>query len=407
MNIHEFQGKQLFEKFNVPTSRGIPATSSAAARTAAQEIGGTRLVVKAQVHAGGRGKGVFKDGFKGGVHFAGSADEAAGLAGKMLGNVLVTKQTGEAGRLVRTVLIAESVDIAREYYLAVLTDRATAHPVIVASREGGVDIEEVAARSPEKIFREPVHPLAGLQPFQGIKLARQLGFGSDRLRAFSQLLTSVWNLYSRCDCSLLEINPLVETPDGRLLALDAKFGFDDNALFRQKEIAAMRDPAEEDPREVEAGKFNLNYINLDGDIACMVNGAGLAMSTMDIIKLHGGEPANFLDVGGGASEEQVKEAFRILVGDPNVKAILVNIFGGIMKCDVIAQGIINSAREIHLDLPLVVRLEGTNVEQGRSLLAASGLAITPATDLTDAAKKAVAAARDGVAKLPAAVRAAS
>jgi succinyl-CoA synthetase beta subunit len=393
MNIHEFQAKQLFEKFKVPTSRGIPATTPEEARAAARELEGTGLVIKAQIHAGGRGKGTFKDGFKGGVHFAASADEAADLARKMLGNVLVTKQTGEAGRPVRTVLVAESVDVAHEYYLAMLTDRATGRPVIVASREGGVDIEEVAARTPERIFREPVHPLAGLQPFQGNKLARQLGFASDRLRPFSQLLAAAWNLYRRCDCALIEINPLVETTDGRLLALDAKFGFDDNALFRQKEIAAMRDPAEEDPREVEAGRFNLNYIGLEGDIACMVNGAGLAMSTMDIIKLHGGEPANFLDVGGGASEEQVKQAFRILVGDPNVKAILVNIFGGIMKCDVIAQGIINAAREIHLDLPLVVRLEGTNVEQGRSLLAASGLAITTATDLTDAATKAVAAAR--------------
>ena len=392
MNIHEFQAKSLFEKFRVPTPRGIAATTPEAALAAARELGGKNLVVKAQIHAGGRGKGVFKNGFKGGVHLVQSAEEAGDLAGKMLGEVLVTKQTGEAGRLVRTVLIAESVDIAHEYYLAILMDRPHKRPVIVASREGGVDIEEVAERSPEKIFREHIHPTLGIQPYQTRKLAKLIGLGSDKLRAFDQLLASLFKLYLSCDCSMVEINPLVETPDGRILALDAKFGFDDNALYRQKEIAEMRDTGEEDPREVDASQFNLNYIGLDGNIACMVNGAGLAMATMDIIKLHGGEPANFLDVGGGANEDQVKQAFRILVSDPNVKAILVNIFGGIMKCDVIAQGIINAAREMQLTVPLVVRLEGTNVEQGRELLNGSGLKLIAATDLTDAAKKVVAAA---------------
>jgi succinyl-CoA synthetase beta subunit len=311
----------------------------------------------------------------------------------MIGQTLVTKQTGEGGRLVRKVLIAESVEIKHEYYLAILMDRAQKCPVIVVSREGGMDIEEVAEHSPEKIFREAVHPTLGLQGHQSRKLAKLIGLGSDKLRAFDQLLTALWNLYWRSDCSMVEINPLVETPDGRIMALDAKFGFDDNALYRQPEIAAMRDPEEEDPREVDASQFNLNYIGLDGNIACMVNGAGLAMSTMDIIKYHGGEPANFLDVGGGANEEQVKQAFRILVSDPKVKAILVNIFGGIMKCDVIAQGIINAARETNLTVPLVVRLEGTNVEEGREMLSQSGLKLTPATDLTDAAKKVVAAAQ--------------
>ncbi len=392
MNIHEFQAKQLFEKFRVPTPRGIAATTSEAALAAAKELGGKNLVVKAQIHAGGRGKGVFKNGFKGGVHLVQSAEEAGDLAGKMLGEVLVTKQTGEAGRLVRTVLVAESVEISHEYYLAILMDRPHKRPVIVASREGGVDIEEVAERSPEKIFREHIHPTLGLQPYQTRKLAKLIGLGSDKLRAFDQLLTALFKLYLSCDCSMVEINPLVETPDGKILALDAKFGFDDNALYRQKEIADMRDTGEEDPREVDASQFNLNYIGLDGNIACMVNGAGLAMATMDIIKLHGGEPANFLDVGGGANEDQVKQAFRILVSDPNVKAILVNIFGGIMKCDVIAQGIINAAREMQLTVPLVVRLEGTNVEQGRELLNGSGLKLIAATDLTDAAKKVVAAA---------------
>jgi succinyl-CoA synthetase beta subunit len=393
MNIHEYQAKDLFVKFGVPTPAGKVASTVDEARAAAAELGGDGLVVKAQVHAGGRGKGVFKNGFKGGVHLATTAEQAAEFAGKMLGQTLVTHQTGEAGRLVSKVLIAKSVDIKKEYYLAILMDRASRGPVIVASREGGVNIEEVAEHRPEAIISTPVHPALGLQSFQTRKLAKQLGLGGDKLRGFEKLLSSLFRLFMESDCSMVEVNPLVETSDGQIMALDAKFNFDDNALYRQKDVAAMRDVTEEDPREVDASQFNLNYIGLDGNIACMVNGAGLAMATMDIIKLHGGEPANFLDVGGGANEEQVKQAFRILCSDPNVKAILVNIFGGIMKCDVIAQGIINAAREIKMTIPLVVRLEGTNVDQGRELLKASGLALTAATDLTDAAKKVVSAAK--------------
>ncbi len=393
MNIHEYQAKELFSKFGVPTPDGKVAATAAEAQAAAMELGGAGLVVKAQVHAGGRGKGTFKNGFKGGVHLADTAEKVGEIAGNMLGQVLVTHQTGEEGKLVSKVLIAKSVDIKKEYYLAILIDRATQRPVIVASAEGGVNIEDVAEHNPGAIISTGIHPTLGLQSYQTRKIARQIGLGGDKLRAFEKLLTALYRLFIESDCSMVEINPLVETPDGQILALDAKFNFDDNALYRHKDIEAMRDITEEDPREVEASKFNLNYIGLDGNIACMVNGAGLAMATMDIIKLHGGDPANFLDVGGGANEEQVKQAFRILCGDPKVKAILVNIFGGIMKCDVIAQGIINAAKEIGLSLPLVVRLEGTNVEQGRALLGSSGLTLTTATDLTDAAQKVVAAAK--------------
>jgi succinyl-CoA synthetase beta subunit len=350
------------------------------------------LVVKAQIHAGGRGKGTFTNGFKGGVHLVQSAAEAAAMAGQMLGQTLVTKQTGEAGKHVSKVLIAESVDISHEYYLAILLDRASSKPVVVASREGGMDIEEVAARSPEKIIRETIHPLLGLQAYQSRSLAKKIGLPSSQLNAFHKLLQALYTLYIKSDCSMVEINPLVETPDGRILALDAKFGFDDNALYRQKEIAAMRDLTEEDPRDVEASKFGLNYIGLDGSIACLVNGAGLAMATMDIIKLHGGEPANFLDVGGGASKDQVVAAFKLILSDPKVKAILVNIFGGIMDCNVIAEGIVAAAREVGLSLPLVVRLQGNNFEAGKRTLQASGLKIESADDLTVAAKAAVAAA---------------
>ncbi len=392
MNIHEYQAKQLFEKFKVPTPRGLPASTPAEAEAAALELGGAGLVVKAQIHAGGRGKGTFTNGFKGGVHLVQSAAEAAAMAGQMLGQTLVTKQTGEAGKHVSKVLIAESVDIAHEYYLAILLDRASSKPVVVASREGGMDIEEVAARSPEKIIRETIHPLLGLQAYQSRSLAKKIGLPSSQLNAFHKLLQALYTLYIKSDCSMVEINPLVETPDGRILALDAKFGFDDNALYRQKDIAAMRDLTEEDPRDVEASKFGLNYIGLDGSIACLVNGAGLAMATMDIIKLHGGEPANFLDVGGGASKDQVVAAFKLILSDPKVKAILVNIFGGIMDCNVIAEGIVAAAREVGLSLPLVVRLQGNNFEAGKRTLQASGLKIESADDLTVAAKAAVAAA---------------
>ena len=393
MNIHEYQAKELLQKFDVATTRGRVAATLDEAEQIARELGDIDIVVKAQIHAGGRGKGSFKNGFKGGVHVRKTPDEVRDVAAKMLGQILVTHQTGPAGRLVNKVLVAESADIAREIYFAVLLDRATAAPLIVASTEGGVEIEAVAAKSPEKIIREPIDPLAGLQPYQARKLASQLGFESSQLKNASKLFEGLYRTFIAYDCSMVEVNPLVVTNKGEVLALDAKFNFDDNALYRHPEIAAMRDVAEEDPREVEASKHGLNYIGLDGNIACLVNGAGLAMATMDIIKFYGGEPANFLDVGGGATEEQVTEAFKILIADKNVKAILVNIFGGIMKVDVIAQGIINAAKSIKLSVPLIVRLEGTNVERGKQLLKESGVALIAADDLADAAQKAVAAAK--------------
>jgi succinyl-CoA synthetase beta subunit len=393
MNIHEYQAKELLQKFDVATTRGRVASTLDQAEQIAREFGDVDVVVKAQIHAGGRGKGTFTNGFKGGVHVRKTPPEVRDVAAKMLGQILVTHQTGPGGRQVNKVLVAESADIAREIYFAVLVDRATAAPVIVASTEGGVEIEAVAAKSPEKIIREPIDPLAGLQPFQTRKLAKQLGFESSQLKSASKLFEGLYRTFIAYDCSMVEVNPLVVTAKGDVLALDAKFNFDDNALYRHPEIAALRDIAEEDPREVEASKHGLNYIGLDGNIACLVNGAGLAMATMDIIKFYGGEPANFLDVGGGATEEQVTEAFKILIADKKVKAILVNIFGGIMKCDIIAQGIINAAKTLKLSVPLVVRLEGTNVEKGKQLLKESGLALITADDLADAAQKAVKAAR--------------
>ena len=393
MNIHEYQAKELLQKFDVATTRGRVAATLDEAEQIARELGDIDIVVKAQIHAGGRGKGSFKNGFKGGVHVRKTPDEVRDVAAKMLGQILVTHQTGPAGRLVNKVLVAESADIAREIYFAVLLDRATAAPLIVASTEGGVEIEAVAAKSPEKIIREPIDPLAGLQPYQARKLASQLGFESSQLKNASKLFEGLYRTFIAYDCSMVEVNPLVVTNKGEVLALDAKFNFDDNALYRHPEIAAMRDVAEEDPREVEASKHGLNYIGLDGDIACLVNGAGLAMATMDIIKFYGGEPANFLDVGGGATEEQVTEAFKILIADKHVKAILVNIFGGIMKVDIIAQGIINAAKSVKLSVPLVVRLEGTNVERGKQMLKESGLALIAADDLADAAQKVVGAAK--------------
>jgi succinyl-CoA synthetase beta subunit len=392
MNVHEYQAKELLQKFDVATTRGRVASTLDDAEQIARELGDVDVVVKAQIHAGGRGKGTFTNGFKGGVHLRKTPAEVREVAAKMLGQILVTHQTTPAGRKVNKVLVAECADIAREIYFAVLLDRATAAPVIVASTEGGVEIEAVAAKSPEKIIREPIDPLAGLQPFQTRKLAKQLGFESSQLKNASKLFEGLYRTFVAYDCSMVEVNPLVLTTKGDVLALDAKFNFDDNALYRHPEIAAMRDIAEEDPREVEASKHGLNYIGLDGNIACLVNGAGLAMATMDIIKFYGGEPANFLDVGGGAAEEQVTEAFKILIADKKVKAILVNIFGGIMKCDIIAQGIINAAKTLKLSVPLVVRLEGTNVEAGKKLIADSGLAVIAADDLADAAQKAVKAA---------------
>jgi succinyl-CoA synthetase beta subunit len=393
MNIHEYQAKELLQKFDVATTRGRVAATLDEAEQIARELGDIDIVVKAQIHAGGRGKGSFKNGFKGGVHVRKTPDEVRDVTAKMLGQILVTHQTGPAGRLVNKVLVAESADIAREIYFAVLLDRATAAPLTVVSTEGGVEIEAVAAKSPEKIIREPIDPLAGLQPYQARKLASQLGFESSQLKNASRLFDGLYRTFIAYDCSMVEVNPLVVTTKGEVLALDAKFNFDDNALYRHPEIAAMRDVAEEDPREVEASKHGLNYIGLDGNIACLVNGAGLAMATMDIIKFYGGEPANFLDVGGSATEEQVTEAFQILIADKHVKAILVNIFGGIMKVDIIAQGIINAAKSIKLSVPLIVRLEGTNVEKGKQLLKESGLALIAADDLADAAQKAVAAAK--------------
>ncbi len=393
MNIHEYQAKELLEKFDVATTPGKVASTLDEAEQIARELGDVEIVVKAQIHAGGRGKGLFKNGFKGGVHVRKTPEEVREVAAKMLRQILVTHQTGPAGRVVNKVLVAQSAEIAREIYFAILLDRETAAPLIVASPEGGVEIETVAAKSPEKIMREAIDPLAGLQPFQTRKLAKQLGFDSSQLTSASKLFEGLYRTFLAFDCSMIEVNPLVVTTKGDVLALDAKFNFDDNALYRHPDIAALRDVAEEDPREVEASKHGLNYIGLDGNIACLVNGAGLAMATMDIIKFYGGEPSNFLDVGGGATEEQVTEAFKILIADKKVKAILVNIFGGIMKCDIIAQGIVNAAKTVKLSVPLVVRLEGTNVERGKQLLKESGVALIAADDLADAARKAVAAAK--------------
>ena len=395
MNIHEYQAKELLQRFGVATPAGKAARSPEEARRVAHDLGTDELVVKAQIHAGGRGKGTFESGFKGGVHLCKTPDEARDLAAKMLGETLVTHQTGPAGRKVNTVLVAQSVEIDREIYLAILLDRGTGAPMIVASTEGGVEIEAVAEKSPEKIIREPIDRLAGIQPYQTRKLARQLGFTSAQIKPASKLFDGLFRTFLELDCSMVEVNPLVVTKNGEVLALDAKFNFDDNALYRHPEIELLRDIGEEDPREVEASKHDLNYIGLDGNIACLVNGAGLAMATMDIIKHYGGSPANFLDVGGGATEEQVTQAFKLLVSDKNVKAILVNIFGGIMRCDVIAQGIVNAVKAVQLPVPLVVRLEGTNVKEGKQILADSGLPLTTADDLGDAAQKAVAAAGGG------------
>ena len=390
MNIHEYQAKELFEKFGVPSPNGKVAGSAAEAQAVAEEIGGGNYVVKAQVHAGGRGKGTFKNGFQGGVHLDGDPAKIGEIAGQMIGQTLVTKQTGEEGKLVRKVMVAESVDIKHEYYLSILMDRATSRPVIVASVEGGMDIEEVAENRPEKILKQFIHPLAGLQAYEVRSLVKGLGLEKDTAKQFAKLLKNLYKLFLESDCAMVEINPLVETTDGRILALDAKFGFDDNALYRHPDIMAYRDKDEEDPREVAAGEYDLNYIGLDGNIACLVNGAGLAMATMDIIKHAGGDPANFLDVGGGATKEQVAAAFKIITGDPNVEAILINIFGGIMDCNVIAEGVVAASKEVGLSIPLVVRLEGNNVEAGKKTLQASGLNLITGDDILDAAKKVVA-----------------
>ncbi len=389
MNIHEYQAKALFEQYGIPTPKGQIAQNPEEFEDAVNTLSDGTMVVKSQIHAGGRGKGVFTDGFQGGVKVLASKEEALEAGGRMLGNTLVTHQTGPAGRKVGTVYFTEASEIAKEYYLAILLDRATARPVIVASTEGGVEIERVAAESPEKITRVFIDPILGLMPYQARQVALGLGFSGTAFRQAVKIVMALYKLFHETDASLVEINPLILTKEGDVEALDAKMGFDDNALFRHSEIAALRDLNEEDPKEIEASKHSLNYIALDGNIACMVNGAGLAMATMDIIKHYGGNPANFLDVGGGATEEQVTQAFKIILSDPKVEGILVNIFGGIMKCDVIAAGIIGAAKSVHIDVPLVVRLEGTNVDKGKQLLAESGLSITSADSLGDAAEKIV------------------
>jgi succinyl-CoA synthetase beta subunit len=385
MKIHEYQAKQILTKFGVAIPRGEVAATPEEARAIAERLGGT-VVVKAQIHAGGRGKG-------GGIKLAKGAAEAERLAAAMLGKKLVTPQTGPEGRVVRRVLIEEGLEIARELYLGLVIDRAAARPVMMASTEGGVEIEVVAAEHPEKILKEHVDPAVGFQPFQARKLGFGLGLEARVVNEAAHLFASLYRAFEATDASLAEINPLVLTRDGRILALDAKMNFDDNALYRHKEIKELRDLNEEDTLEIKASEYNLNYIRLDGNVGCMVNGAGLAMATMDLIQYAGGQPANFLDVGGGASEEQVRRGFEIILSDPNVKAVLVNIFGGIMRCDVVASGVVSAARALGVKVPIVVRLEGTNVELGQQILRESGLNFTVASGMKDAAEKVVALAQ--------------
>ena len=396
MNIHEYQAKSLLQKFGVATPRGIPAFTPEEAENAARELGTAVCVVKSQIHAGGRGAGRFKDDpdGKGGVRICKSLDEVKEESRKMLGHVLVTKQTGAAGKEVKRLYIEEGCDIARELYLSLLIDRATSRITIMASTEGGMDIEEVAAKTPEKIIKVAIDPAQGMMPYHARQIAFGLGLEGGQIKSAVKFLLAMYRAFNQLDASLVEVNPLVVTGAGEVIALDAKMNFDDNALFRHKDVAGMRDEDEEDPMELEAARHELNYIKLDGNIGCMVNGAGLAMATMDIIKLYGGEPANFLDVGGGATKERVTAAFKIILSDPNVEGILVNIFGGIMRCDVIAEGVVAAAKEVSLHVPLVVRLEGTNVDLGKKILAESGLPITSADDLADAAEKVVQAVKE-------------
>ena len=396
MNLHEFQAKQLLAQYGVPVPAGEVCDSPEAAKSIAEKLfaqGEVVVVIKAQIHAGGRGKGTFKSGFQGGVKLCRTAEDIFEKAKAMLGQVLVTKQTGPEGRLVSKLLVAGAPTIKKELYCAVLLDRAAGRPVIMASTEGGMDIEEVAEKHPEKIIREIINPAIGLMPFQGRKLSAALGLKGDLIGLGAKMFSGLYKTWWECDASMVEINPLciMAAKDGKesLLAIDAKMSLDDNALYRHPNIQAMRDLSEEAPLEIEAGKFNLNYIKLDGSIACLVNGAGLAMATMDIIQHYGGSPANFLDVGGGASKEQVTAAFKIILSDPHVKGILVNIFGGIMDCNVIATGIVAAVKETGLKLPLVVRLEGNNVATGRKTLAESGVAIIPGDSMADAAQKVV------------------
>ncbi len=389
MNIHEYQAKALFEKYGVPVPKGAAATTPEEFVNALTQLPDGPTMVKSQIHAGGRGKGTFTDGFKGGVKFCKTKQEAKEIAGKMLGNTLVTLQTGPAGRKVQTVYFTVASDIKKEYYLAILLDRATSRPVIVASTEGGVEIEKVAHDTPEKIHKVFVDPAYGLADFQVRELIFKLGFNGAEAKNAGKLIRALYSMFWETDAAMVEVNPLITTPKDEVLALDAKVSFDDNALFRHPEIVALRDLNEEDPKEIEASKHSLSYIALDGNIACLVNGAGLAMSTMDIIKHFGGNPANFLDVGGGASKDQVVAAFKIILGDPNVKGIFVNIFGGIMDCNVIAQGIVEAVKEVGLKLPLVVRLEGNNVAAGKATLNASGLKLVSGDTMADAAQKIV------------------
>jgi succinyl-CoA synthetase beta subunit len=400
MNIHEFQAKQLLAQYGVAVPAGDVCSTAPAAKDMAAKLlaqGETSLVIKAQIHAGGRGKGTFKSGYKGGVKLCRTADEIHDCAAAMLGQVLVTKQTGPDGRLVSKVMVAGAPKIKKELYLAVLLDRASSRPLMMASTEGGVDIEEVAAKTPEKIVKETIDPAVGMMPYQARKLAAALGLKGDLINPAVKLLLGVYKTWWECDASMVEINPLciIEGRDGKdtLLAVDAKIGLDDNALYRHKNIQDMRDLAEEAPLEIEASQHGLNYIKLDGNIACLVNGAGLAMATMDIIQHYGGSPANFLDVGGGASKEQVTAAFKIILSDPHVQAIMVNIFGGIMDCNTIATGIVAAVKETGLKLPLVVRLEGNNVVAGKKTLAESGLTLITGDSMADAAQKVVKAVK--------------
>ena len=385
MKIHEYQGKELLKKFGVAVPRGIVAHTPEEAENAAKELGTEVVVVKAQIHAGGRGKG-------GGVKLAKSPAEAREVASKILGMNLVTHQTGPEGREVRVLLIEEGLPIDKEFYLGIVLDRASGRPVFMASSAGGMDIEEVAAHTPEKIMKETIDPAVGFRSFQARKLAFGLGIPGDLIGQAVKFMQALYSAYEQMDASLVEINPFLLTKDNRLIALDAKINFDDNALFRHKDFPELRDLNEEEPLEIEASKFDLNYIKLDGNIACMVNGAGLAMATMDIIKLAGGEPANFLDVGGGASQQRVEAAFKILLADENVKAVLINIFGGIVRCDMVARGVVEAAKNLGIQVPVVVRLEGTNVEEGQRVIRESGLNFTVANGMQDAAEKVVASA---------------
>ena len=385
MKIHEYQGKELLKNFGVAVPRGLVARSPEEAYQAAKELGTDIVVVKAQIHAGGRGKG-------GGVKLAKSAEEAREIARQMLGMKLVTHQTGPEGREVRVLLVEEGLPIDKEFYLGIVLDRASGRPVFMASAAGGMDIEEVAAKTPEQIMKETVGPAVGFRAFQARKLAFSLGLPAELIGQAVKFMQSLYLAYEQMDASLMEINPFLLTKDKRLIALDAKVNFDDNAMFRHKDFLALRDLNEEEPLEIEASKFDLNYIKLDGNIACMVNGAGLAMATMDIIKLAGGEPANFLDVGGGASQERVEAAFRILLADENVKAVLINIFGGIVRCDMVARGVVEAAKNLGIKVPVVVRLEGTNVEEGQRVIRDSGMNFTVANGMKDAAEKVVALA---------------